>query len=76
MLFRSHRDANRTYEEGLGEGETDVARTAEDARWEALLARDDSQRLLERMADEALTQINAGQATPIVFTDEGEIASG
>lgn len=54
------------------------ARTAEvttgDARWEALLASDESQRLLERMADEAEAQIAAGQVQGMVFTEDGEIA--
>lgn len=45
-----------------------------DARWDALLASDESQRLLERMADEAEAQIAAGQAQDMIFTKDGEIA--
>jgi hypothetical protein len=41
-----------------------------------LLATDESQRLLERLADEAVADIQAGHAKPIVFTEDGEIAAG
>lgn len=47
--------------------------TEENNRWDKLLARDDSQILLERMADEALAEINAGLAKPMVFTQDGQI---
>jgi hypothetical protein len=50
--------------------------SAENARWDALLATDESQRLLEKMADEALAEMQAGRARPMVFTEEGEIAPG
>ena len=53
-----------------GEFET----TENDAHWDELLASDKSQLLLERMADEALAEIEAGHATPMIFTPEGEIA--
>ena len=46
------------------------------ARWEILLATEESQRLLETMADEAWAEIQAGLATPIVFTNNGEIDPG
>jgi hypothetical protein len=36
----------------------------------------EAQALLEKMADEALAGIKAGQAMPLVFTEGGEIASG
>ena len=49
---------------------------AEIAQWDALLATDESQRLLEKMADEAWAEIQAGQAKPMVFTEDGEIAPG
>ena len=45
-----------------------------DAHWDTLLASDKSQLLLERLADEALAEIEAGHATPIAFTSEGELA--
>ena len=47
--------------------------TEENNRWDKLLARDDSQILLERMADEALAEINAGLAKSMVFTQDGQI---
>jgi hypothetical protein len=47
-----------------------------DARWDALLATEESQRLLEQMADEALAETEAGMAESVVFTDEGEIGPG
>ena len=49
---------------------------AENARWETLLATEESQRLLEHMADEAWAEIQAGLATPITFTNNGEIGPG
>ena len=49
---------------------------AENAQWDALLATDESQRLLEKMADEAVAEIQAGKARPMVFTEDGEIAPG
>jgi hypothetical protein len=53
------------------------ARIAEEnARWDALLATDASQHLLEKMADEALAEIQAGLARPMIFTEDGEIAPG
>lgn len=48
----------------------------ENARWDALLASAESQHLLEKMADEALAEIQAGLARPMVFTEDGEIAPG
>ena len=45
-------------------------------RWDTLLATEESQRLLENMADEAWAEIQAGLATPIVFTNDGEIGAG
>jgi hypothetical protein len=50
--------------------------TEDDARWDALLATAESQRLLEKMADEALSEIEAGQARPMVFAEDGEIVPG
>jgi hypothetical protein len=50
--------------------------TEDDARWDALLATEASQRLLEKLADEALAEIEAGKARPMVFAEDGEIAPG
>jgi len=47
--------------------------TAEDERWDALLATDESQRMLEEMADEAWTEIQSGRARPMIFAEDGEI---
>ncbi len=55
---------------------SEVESAAENAQWDALLATDESQRLLEKMADEAWAEIQAGQAKPMVFTEDGEIAPG
>jgi len=57
-------------------GEGDEVYTEDDARWDALLATEESQRLLEKMADEAVSEIEAGQARPMVFTEDGEIVPG
>jgi hypothetical protein len=57
-------------------GEGDEAYAEDDARWDALLATAESQRLLEKMADEALSEIEAGQARPMVFAEDGEIVPG
>jgi hypothetical protein len=65
----------KTYEL-LDEDESEEEIAAENARWDALLATDESQRLLERMADEAWAEIQAGHAVPMVFTEDGEIAPG
>lgn len=45
-----------------------------DAHWDALLASDSSQRLLEKLADETLVEIEGGKASQISFTPDGEIA--
>ncbi|MBF0377347.1 MAG: hypothetical protein HQK72_07665 [Desulfamplus sp.] len=47
--------------------------TEENNRWDKLLARDDSQILLEKMADEALAEINAGLTKTMVFTQDVQI---
>lgn len=60
----------------LDKDESDEAIKQDNARWDALLATDESQHLLERMADEALAEIQAGHARPMVFTEEGAIAPG
>ncbi len=50
------------------------ATTEEDERWDALLSSPESQQLLEKMADQALVEMRAGRAGPLVFTHNGEIA--
>jgi hypothetical protein len=66
----------KTYQEELDEGASEQDISADNARWDALLATDESQRLLEKMADEALAEIQAGRARPMTFTEDGEIAPG
>jgi hypothetical protein len=41
---------------------------ADNARWDALLATDESQAVLERLADEAFAELRAGKTRPMVFT--------
>jgi len=60
----------------LDEDESEEEIATENARWDTLLATDESQRLLEKMADEAWADIQAGRARPMVFTEDGEIAPG
>jgi len=65
----------KAYDEILDDvNEEEIA--AENAQWDVLLATDESQRLLEKMADEALAEIQVGKARPMVFTENGEIAPG
>ena len=54
-------------------GEEDTECMEDDARWDALLATEESQRLLEKLADEALAEIEAGQGRPMAFAEDGEI---
>lgn len=48
---------------------------ADNARWDALLATDQAQTLLEKLADEALTEHRAGKTKPMIFSYEGRITS-
>lgn len=48
--------------------------TEADARWDALLASEEGQLVLDKLADEALADIRAGKVRPMVFTSDGEIA--
>lgn len=50
--------------------------TENDERWEVLLASEAGQTALDKLADEALTDIRAGKARSMVFTLDGEIAPG
>ncbi len=49
---------------------------ADNARWDALLATDESQALLKNLADEALAEHRAGKTKPMAFSDEGRIVPG
>jgi hypothetical protein len=60
----------------LGDAANQARIAEENARWDALLETEESQRLLEKMADEALAEIQAGLARPMIFTADGEIVPG
>ena len=49
---------------------------ADNARWDALLATDEAQVLLEELADEALAEHRAGKTRAMTFDDEGRIVPG
>lgn len=49
---------------------------ADNAAWDKLLATDESQILLEKMASEALAEHRAGKTKPIAFNTEGQITPG
>lgn len=49
---------------------------ADNARWDTLLATDEAQSLLEKLADEALAEHRAGKTKPMAFSDEGQILPG
>lgn len=55
---------------------TDIETDTNHARWDALLASDESQALLDRLADEALAEHRAGKTKPMAFTNDGRIAPG
>lgn len=46
---------------------------ADNAAWDALMATDAAQAMLERRADEALAEYRAGKTQPMTFDDEGRI---
>jgi len=58
----------------LGENAADVE--ADNARWDALLATDEAQSLLDKLAQEALAERRAGRTKPMTFNDDGQIAPG
>jgi len=49
---------------------------ADNACWDALLATDQAQTLLGKLADEALAEHQAGKTKPMAFNDEGRIVPG
>lgn len=56
------------------EADFEDAYTESDARWDELLASEEGQLALEKLADEALAEIRAGKASPIIFSENGELA--
>ncbi len=61
---------NKRQDESIDEIEAD------NARWDALLATEESQALLEQLADEALAEYRAGKTKPMAFTDDGRLVPG
>jgi hypothetical protein len=49
---------------------------AENARWDELLASEESQAWLEKMAEKARAEHRAGKSRPMVFDDEGRLVRG
>jgi hypothetical protein len=54
-------------DEGTSENEAD------NARWDALLATDEAQTLLEKLAGEAEAEHRAGKTRPMAFSHEGRL---
>jgi len=65
----------QTLLEELAVAESRAEIEAEIAKWDALLASEEAQELLDKLADEALEEHKAGQTRPMRFT-EGRIAPG
>lgn len=59
-----------TQEENISEIEAD------NDQWDTLLATDESQALLERLAQEALAEHRLAKTKPMLFSDEGRIMPG
>lgn len=55
--------------------ETEACIPTENDKWDTLLATDEAQQLLEKMADEAFHEIRAGRAKPMLFTENGQLLS-
>jgi len=49
---------------------------ADNARWDAIMATDEAQNLLEQLAQEALSEHRAGKTRPMAFTQDGRIIPG
>lgn len=49
---------------------------ADNARWDALLATDEAQALLEKLAGEALAEHRAGKTRPLAFNHQGQLVPG
>jgi hypothetical protein len=56
--------------------ETEEEIEADNARWDALMATEASQLLLERLAEEALKEYREGRTRPMIFTPDGRIVPG
>jgi hypothetical protein len=60
--------------EKLLQEEDSVEIEGDNERWDALLATDEAQSLLEKLAGEALAEHPSGKTEPMAFNDEGRIA--
>jgi len=49
---------------------------ADNENWDALLATDEAQTLLEKLANEALAEHQAGKTKPMAFNNEGRLIPG
>ncbi len=58
----------------LEEADFEADYTEADARWNELLASEEGQLALDKLADEALAEIRAGNARPMIFTEDGELS--
>ncbi|MFO1423203.1 MAG: hypothetical protein U1F70_06045 [Candidatus Competibacteraceae bacterium] len=57
--------------------EEDIAEIeADNDRWDALLSTDEAQKLLERLAEEALAEHRLAKTKPMIFSNEGRIMPG
>jgi hypothetical protein len=62
--------------EELSHNEDDTIVEVDNVRWDALLATDVSQNMLDQMAAEALTEYRAEQTKPMEFDGEERIVPG
>ncbi len=72
--FKAGRFALEDNEDAQALDQTNTV-TKNDTHWDALFASDESQFFLDKMADEAMAEIRAGKARPIIFTNDGELAA-
>lgn len=62
--------------EEILQGEDVAEIEADNAAWDALMATDAAQAVLEKLADEALAEHRAGKTQPLAFDDKGRIVPG
>lgn len=72
--FARFLEAQTLEEELATEEDSGALIEEENAEWDALLATEESQALLEKLADEALAEHRAGRSQKLVFTQEGRVA--
>jgi hypothetical protein len=68
--------AAQSFAEKMALGENPDEVEADNAAWDALLATDESQNLLDTLADEALAEHRAGHTRPMTFSIDGRIKPG